>query len=336
MVKEYYIINPFFEKKMIVKEKDLSRLLKVKEEVLKKVVNNYRFIKNVGYVVSIDTPEEIIEKLKNRKLWTRLTMPHECEYEISNYGDVRRILPSGEKSKKLKRQFNKEENRYYVNLALDGKRFRLYLDAAVMYHFSKDECDVYNGIEHIDGDISNLTFKNLRVIDDKMGHDECWKPIKGEGSTYEISNYGRIRTIESCRYKYLKHLVKNRSGNIYVNLAFKDGKRQCSLNRLVAEYFIEGFDKSITLAFKDGDKTNVYYKNLEFSNKRDIGKKTGHLSRNLPMVKCTEFTTGKVIGFYKSGKEAADKIGVCRKTIMDNLNGKREDVKDRYIFEYVQ
>lgn len=94
---------------------------------------------------------------------------------------------------------------------------------------------------------------------------EQWKVIKYrsiKANTYEISNWGRIRNIQT------RKILKPNMYKGYYKIKLKTRfKKYCSykIHRLVATMFIEGHTKERnTVNHKDGIKTNNYDWNLEW------------------------------------------------------------------------
>ena len=114
-----------------------------------------------------------------------------------------------------------------------------------------------------------------------MKEIEIWKPVSGYEGLYEVSNYGRVRSV--YRYKkVLKEMVSN-SGYARVDL-FRDGKRkQYSVHRLVALAFIEKNDDKNVVNHKDENKLNNNANNLEWVDHKEncrygtaISRRTEH------------------------------------------------------------
>lgn len=108
---------------------------------------------------------------------------------------------------------------------------------------------------------------------------EEWKPVVGYEGLYEVSNKGRVRSIDRlrkgkhqnmCRMqgKMLKPIIQN--GYLIVSLV-KDAKcRHYRVHRLVAEAFIPNDDlEKSHVNHIDGDKTNNSVENLEWCTYRE-------------------------------------------------------------------
>ena len=115
--------------------------------------------------------------------------------------------------------------------------------------------------------------------------DEIWKDINNYEGWYQISNHGRVRSLDRyitykngrnvlTKGKILKTGVNCKSGRPQVSLQ-KDGKvRGFYIYRLVAEHFVHNEDPehNVTVNHIDGDITNNYYKNLEWCSQSENEK----------------------------------------------------------------
>lgn len=108
-----------------------------------------------------------------------------------------------------------------------------------------------------------------------MQEEEIWQPIVGYENLYEISNLGRIRSVDRyVIYPNIKtpHLHKGRylspevnvNGHLRVTLS-KNGKTaRFFLHRLVASQFCDGYAEGLVVNHKNGIKTDNRYTNLEW------------------------------------------------------------------------
>jgi hypothetical protein len=106
---------------------------------------------------------------------------------------------------------------------------------------------------------------------------EIWKPSPLAPAHVEVSNLGRVRTLDrlapSSRDKQPTQL---RAGKVlspwmakktgYFLISVKEGDRRTKylVHRLVASAFCTGFEPSLSVNHKDGDKTNNLPSNLEW------------------------------------------------------------------------
>lgn len=105
--------------------------------------------------------------------------------------------------------------------------------------------------------------------------EEIWKPIKGFEGHYEVSNYGRIRSLDyysvmrDGRRKTVKgrimSQIPDRYGYPCVNLYDENHKmKHLTVHRLVAIAFIPNPNNLPVINHKDEDKTNNCVENLEW------------------------------------------------------------------------
>ena len=70
--------------------------------------------------------------------------------------------------------------------------------------------------------------------------DEIWKPIKDYEGLYEISNLGRVKSLNYSRTgkEQILKPQKRKNGYLGVILCYKNTQKQVNIHRLVAEAFI--------------------------------------------------------------------------------------------------
>lgn len=110
---------------------------------------------------------------------------------------------------------------------------------------------------------------------------EVWKDIQGYEGLYQVSNLGRVRSLERitkrfngfkiCEYKdgnKILKLSKNNKGYLTIGLC-KDGKeKKCKVHRLVAQAFIPNLYGLPQINHKDENKENNIVSNLEWCNNK--------------------------------------------------------------------
>ena len=161
---------------------------------------------------------------------------------------------------------------------------------------------------------------------------EEWRDIKGYEGKYQVSNLGRVRSLNYRGNTNKEHILKatmTRQGYLRIQLS-KNGKSKSKfVHRLVAETFIPNIKNKPQINHKDGNKINNNVKNLEWctcsenvKHAFDNGLKKPtkyyegkHAYHKMKKVKC--ITTNKI---FNSIREASkyyncdeNKIGmVCR------------------------
>lgn len=98
---------------------------------------------------------------------------------------------------------------------------------------------------------------------------EEWRPIEGYEGVYEVSSYGRVRSLD--RYDSNNHFLKGRIlklcadkyGYLNVGLSLGNKEKKYKVHRLVAEAFLPNPDNLPQVNHLDEDKTNNRVDNLE-------------------------------------------------------------------------
>lgn len=171
---------------------------------------------------------------------------------------------------------------------------------------------------------------------------EIWKDIIDFEGYYQISNYGRVKslkriiTMKNGRLRPIKERIlspKSKDNDYLFILLCKDGNQSpFYIHRLVAIHFIDNPLNKEYVNHKDGDKTNTYYKNLEwatFSENMIHAYKTGLAIKgeNHTQAKLTNEQVAYIKENYKGkdrmfgAKPLAIKFGVSRGTIWGIANG---------------
>lgn len=174
---------------------------------------------------------------------------------------------------------------------------------------------------------------------------EIWKPVVGYDGLYEVSTYGRVRSlylktrIGDQNEKILKQKVDNR-GYYRVNLHKNNSMKSYLVSRLVASAFIENPHNLPHVGHNDDNKTNNVLSNLYWTNPKENNSHNGKLLRfhdahrehiaeiarklSIP-VKATSLSDGKVLIF--ESMQAARKQGFSSEKISLCVNNKRKSHK---------
>lgn len=181
--------------------------------------------------------------------------------------------------------------------------------------------------------------------------EEIWKPIAGFEGLYEVSNYGRVKSL--TRYKkVIKPIIMN-SGYYQYQLWHKGKCRVASGHRLVAQAFIPNPDNKPFVNHKDENKLNNFVDNLEWVTHVEncrygtaIARRTEHFDysnkriNNANQIKAcskpiAQYTKdGKLIRRWSSAAECARENGWDASNIRRNCTGKRPHAYG-YIFKEV-
>ena len=114
-----------------------------------------------------------------------------------------------------------------------------------------------------------------------MASVEIWKPINGYEGKYEVSNLGRVRSLDRVLYQKDSHggmmtkhyagqiVVPADNGNGYKIVMLRSMKRDPRyVHRLVAEAFVQNPNGYAEVNHKDYDKANNSADNLEWVTRR--------------------------------------------------------------------
>ena len=153
---------------------------------------------------------------------------------------------------------------------------------------------------------------------------EQWRNVAGTSGHYEVSNLGRVRSIDrTINNRTYKGKVltgtKNRSGHLAVNLS---GRRDY-IHRLVLETFVGPQPDGMECRHLDGNPENNRLSNLRwgtpFENSTDKGKHgTQYHKLNPNQVRAIRKEYKEM--YPKSQRKLASKYGVCLRTIQLVLN----------------
>ena len=109
--------------------------------------------------------------------------------------------------------------------------------------------------------------------------EEIWKDIEGYEGLYQVSNLGRVRSLDRvvtrphpkdqhlCDYKIKGRVLAQlplTSGYLFVHLHKDKTSIQATVHRLVAKAFVQGYFDGAHVNHKDEDKHNNRADNLEW------------------------------------------------------------------------
>ena len=167
--------------------------------------------------------------------------------------------------------------------------------------------------------------------------NEIWKDIKGYEGLYQVSNLGRVKSLNYNHTKKEKILKPQlmRNGYLRINLHVINKNKIFNVHRLVADAFIPNTDKKTQVNHINEIKTDNRASNLEWMNcKENVNYGTGIKRRALKRLKpviATNLENGEQIKF-NSLKEADEK-GFSKSEICNCCKGKLKNHKG-YIWRY--
>lgn len=98
-----------------------------------------------------------------------------------------------------------------------------------------------------------------------MNNIELWKPVKHYEGLYEISNLGRLKSLDTFKHKgKIKNIRLDKDGYYIATLNKQTKQQTVKIHRLVAEAFIPNPNNFPQVNHKDENKQNNCVDNLEW------------------------------------------------------------------------
>lgn len=176
---------------------------------------------------------------------------------------------------------------------------------------------------------------------------EIWKPIKNYEGWYEVSNFGRVRSLDrfvnhsnkgfkSLRKGKIISPGKTKDGYLFVHISKNQKSQNLRINRLVAQTFIPNPNNYPQVNHRDEDKTNNKFSNLEWctakyndnygSRNKKVAKERGKRVAQLTL-------DGQVVHVWSSAHECVQ-AGFNYGNVCACCRGKR-NVHKGYRWKYV-
>ena len=153
---------------------------------------------------------------------------------------------------------------------------------------------------------------------------EEWRDVKGYEGIYQVSSYGRVRTLAHVMMrsngipKTVKGRILNpsvRNGYFFLGLHHEGKAKYLFVHQLVAMHFVDGYKDGLVVNHIDENKQNNHYTNLEWVT---IGynvtyrgaQKRAQKTRKENHAACKPIMIKGVL--YNSREEAIAKTGLSR------------------------
>ena len=176
--------------------------------------------------------------------------------------------------------------------------------------------------------------------------EEVWKDINGFEGRYQISNFGRVKSLGhndrlNRRFKEIVLKQAINAGGYRCVRIYKDGLNYTKkIHRLVSEAFIPTVPGKTIINHKDGNKLNNSIENLEWCT---YGENMSHAIRTglnstrsavavraetgkKPIEQCD--SRGNRLNKFSSAADASRETGINRGNISSCCNGKKEMAGD--------
>ena len=181
---------------------------------------------------------------------------------------------------------------------------------------------------------------------------EVWKDIKGYEGLYQVSNKGRVKSLDrtvplrngSKQYKKGRILkpIPDRYGYLRVILFNDSGKKRFSVHRLVCEAFHDNPENKPCVNHIDEDKTNNSASNLEWCTHKENNNHGTHNARVGKAVakalskSIGQYTRdGKLIKVWQSTHEVERQLGFYHSHLGAVAQGKAKTAYG-YVWKYIE
>lgn len=174
-----------------------------------------------------------------------------------------------------------------------------------------------------------------------MKKEEEWKSIKGYEGLYEISSYGRVKSLS---YKYKNGKVREEiirvpsitHGYEFLKLNKNGESKNYKIHRLVAEAFVPNPENKPEVDHIDTNKRNNMVENLRWVTRQENCDnprtfKTHMIAVTRPILQYD--LDGNFLNYYPSIAEASRKTGIIVCTIQNCLAGRTQTAKG-FIWKY--
>lgn len=155
-----------------------------------------------------------------------------------------------------------------------------------------------------------------------MLENEIWKPVENYEGIYEVSNLGRVRSLE--RYVQNHGVLELRKGRIlkpgisgngynYICLSKNGNRKWCGVHRLVAQAFIPNPNNLPVINHRNEVKTDNRIENLEWCTYKYNNEYSGNIEKwiNSNKKKIIQLTkNGEFVAEYESAREAERITGI--------------------------
>lgn len=187
----------------------------------------------------------------------------------------------------------------------------------------------------------------LRIIGD-LGF-EFWKDIEGYEGYYQISTYGRVKSLRYgsnmyCRFMKERVLSASDShGYLKVSLFLEAKEQQYLIHRLVAEAFLPKWHPSFNqVNHKSEIKTDNTVQNLEWCDSKyncnygTASKRTAEKNTNGKKAKRVARYTleGALIDIFPSLNEVQRQLGLPTSNICNAIHNKGQNSAYGYLWKY--
>lgn len=155
-----------------------------------------------------------------------------------------------------------------------------------------------------------------------MAGTNIWKDIKSYEGKYQVSYTGEVRRLyKNGKIRKLKpYTKKNGKEILFIGLTRNGIKKEIAVHILVAKAFLESPGKGQVIRHKNGLLTDNWASNLEYIDRKKLGKMTGSQSKRKGVAKID--VNCEIVDVYSSARQAAKENFMSYQTVIDRCNRK--------------
>ena len=178
---------------------------------------------------------------------------------------------------------------------------------------------------------------------------EVWKDIKGYEGRYQVSNMGRVRSLERIFIDKRGHkqhvkgriLKQEMTRNGYLRVVLSEvcgNNKHSAVHRLVCETFLQNPENKPEVNHINEDKSDNRACNLEWVTAKE---NSNHGTRNARSAKALskpvgQYTRdGELVKVWKSTREVERQLGFSSGNICNVANGKKKTAYG-YVWKYIE
>lgn len=152
-----------------------------------------------------------------------------------------------------------------------------------------------------------------------------WRDIPGYGGKYRASRDGDIQRVfpsglvrDMTPYRKKSKVLRNR---LFVKLTKNGKSKEVPMLKIMAETWHGNPGRDLVPYHKNGIVTDNRADNIGFASRRELGKKTGHMTnRRRGVMKISE--DGEEVEIYRSAREAAKANNMSYQTVLDRCHNR--------------